>query len=85
MKPKLYTCQSYRKGVNFISNLTKHVNAYKIEITLPNCKLLNLAPILEYNTTKYPDFPSDNNRENIRPKALNNSKEKIRPADINNN
>ena len=40
--------------------------------------------MLDYNTTNPLDLPSDNNKENINPKALNNGEERIRLVDIDN-
>ena len=65
--------------------LTKHVNAYKIPITLPYWQPFILASILGYNTTNHLDLPLDNFKEDISPEKSNNGKEKIRVADINSN
>ncbi len=65
--------------------MTRHINAYKIPVTLPSCQPSTPAPILEYNTINHPDLPRDYFEEDISPGASNNDKEKIRPANTTGN
>ena len=65
--------------------MTRYINAYKIQITLPSCQLSNPKPVLDHNTINLLDLPSDNNKEDISPRALDNSKEGIRLVDMDNN
>lgn len=46
--------------------------------------ILNLDPVLDYNTTNLLDLLSDNNKEYISLRVSYNSKERINPADIDN-
>ena len=85
MESKLYACLRYGKGVKSTSGLTRHVNAYKIPITLPSCQPLNLEPVLDNNTTNPLDLLLDNNEEDISPGASNNGEKRIKLADIDNN
>lgn len=85
MKSKLYIFLIYRKSVKSTSNLTKYVNTCKNLITFLSCSYLNTTLILEYNITSHLNFSSNNNKENIGPKASNNGEKNIKPVDINNN
>jgi Plavaka transposase len=84
MESRSYACPRCGKGVKSTSGLTRHVNACKIPITLPSRQPSTLAPILEYNTTNYPDLPLDNFEKDNSLGASNNGEERIRPADIDN-
>lgn len=84
MKSRSYMCLGCRKGVKLTSSLIRHVNTYKISITLPSRQPSNLASILEYNTTNHLNLPSDNNEENISLETSNNGKKRIRLTDIDN-
>ena len=88
-------CRRYGKSVKSTSSLTRHVNTFKVPISLPYCQLSNPDPVLNYNTTNPPDLPSDNDKEGITPEVFNygdlkgtrpanigNNKEDIRPANI---
>ena len=85
MESRSYACPRCKKGVKFISNLIRHINACKIPITLPSYQSSTLVLILEYNITNYPDLPSDNFKKDINLGVSNNGKEKTKLADINNN
>lgn len=78
MKSKLYRCWRYAKYVKSTSDLTRHINTWKILITLPYYQVSKLELLLL-------DLPSDNNKKNFKQVISNNIKKKIRPADIKNN
>lgn len=83
MKSRLYACPRYRKIVNSTSGLTRYVNICKIPITLPNGQASKPTVILEDNTTNWLDLPSNNNEENISPRASNHKEQGIKPTDNN--
>lgn len=85
MELKSYMYPRCGKIVKSISGLTRHVNAYKIPITLPSCLLSSPASILKYNTPNHLDLSSDKFEEDISLGASNNDKEKMRPVDTNSN
>ena len=85
MESRSYVCPGCRKDVKSTSGLTRHINACKIPITLPNRQSLNPEPVLDYNTTNPLDLPSDNNKEDISPRESNNGKKRIRLANMDNN
>lgn len=85
MELRLYTCPRYKKGVKSNSDLTRHVNTYKISVILLSCQLSTPAPILEYNTTNHPNLSLNYFEEDISPVIANNNKNKIRLADTRNN
>ncbi len=78
MESRLYACRRREKSVKSTSGLTRHVNAYKILITLPNCQPSKPTAISEDNTTNCPDMPSDNNEESISLEISNRGKEGTR-------
>ncbi len=82
MESRLYACLRCGKGVKSTSGLARHVNAYKIPVTLPSCQPSTPAPILEHNTTNHPDLPSDYFEEDISSGASNNDEEEIRPVNM---
>lgn len=65
--------------------MPKYINACKIPIILSTYQFSNPAPILEYNTTNYLDFLSDNNKKDISTKVSNNVENVVRQVNINNN
>lgn len=71
--------QRYGKAVKSTSGLTKHVNAFKIPITLPSCQPSKQVAILEYNITNSSNLSSDNNKKNISSGVFNNGNKYIRP------
>lgn len=84
MEFRSYLCPRYRKDVKFSSNLTKHINTYKILITLPSCQPSITALILEYNITNHLDMSTNNFKKDISPGVSNNGEKRIRLADIDN-
>ncbi len=83
MESRLYLCPRCGKGVKFTNGLTKHVNACKIPITLPNRQSSKPIAILKNNMTNISDLPSDNNQKSISPGVLNHGKAGIRLANNN--
>ncbi len=77
-------CLRCEKSVKSISGLTRHINAYKIPISLLSCQLSKPIAILENNTTICSNLPSDNNKENISPGVSNHDEEGIKPVNNNN-
>ena len=85
MESRLYVCPRCGKGIKSTSGLTKHINAYKIPISLPCRQLSNPDRILDYNMTNLLDLPSDNNKKGINPEVSNHGDLKgTRPANIGN-
>lgn len=66
--------------------MIKHINVYKILISLLYYQLLNSNLILKYNITNSLNLTLDNYKINITFKILNNNDfKKTKPIDIGNN
>lgn len=79
-------CLKYEKDVKPTNGLTKHINAYKIPISLLCYLFSNPDPVLDYNMTNLLDLLLDNNNKGITALVSNhNDSERTRLADISNN
>ncbi len=81
MESRLYMYPRCKKGIKSISGLIRHINIYKIPVTLSSCQPFTSVLILEYNITNHLNLLSDNFKEDISLGALNNNKKTMRLAD----
>lgn len=81
-----YTYSKYKKSVQSTIGFIWHINACKIQISLPSWQLFTHVSILEYNTINHIDLLLDKFEDDINSEVSKYDKEKIRSADtIRNN
>lgn len=78
-------CPRCKKDIKSTSDMTSHINTYKIPITLLNYQFFKLAALLEDNTINYLNLLLENNKKSIRLESSNYSEKEIKSASSYNN